>query len=147
MSIRPVWDSNEHQTSLGQLGEEPELSNSTSEACEAFICTAYSKAKQTGTKVNDQCQIRVALSKGTQKWKSPRQLTATREARKIPGLCMEESSGTTQSLPPAAGHGCKNSGWCPAACAHDQRSRTTGSSGADCHCKKSICHRADCPTT
>ena len=33
--------SKEHQTSLGQLGQEPELSNSNSEAYEGFILAVY----------------------------------------------------------------------------------------------------------
>ena len=38
---------------LGQLGEEPKLSNSPSEARDIFISGVYSTAKGAGRKVND----------------------------------------------------------------------------------------------
>ena len=41
------------QSSIGQLGEEIELSNHTLEACDAFICAVYTALKVVGTKMND----------------------------------------------------------------------------------------------
>ena len=86
----------EHQNSLGQFGEETELSNSTLEACEALIVTVYSKAEGTGRKL-DNVRYCLFCQKGQrygQYLPYPIQLTATREARKLPGICMEESTGT-----------------------------------------------------
>ena len=48
-----LYASKEHHTSLEQLGDETELSNHTSEACEAFACAVYTAVKAAGTKVND----------------------------------------------------------------------------------------------
>ena len=44
---------NQYQSSLGQLGDETEPSNHTSEACEAFACAVYTAVTVAGTKVND----------------------------------------------------------------------------------------------
>ena len=51
--LNVLFASEEHQSSLGQLGDDIELSNHTSEACEAFICAVYTAVKVAGTKVND----------------------------------------------------------------------------------------------
>ena len=48
-----LYASKEQQSSLGQHGDETELSNHTSEACEAFACAVYTAVTVAGTKVND----------------------------------------------------------------------------------------------
>ena len=64
--IKVLYESKEHQCSIIQLGEETELSNHTSEACESFI-SVYTAVKAAGSKVNDvgrQCPVLDVLSKG-----------------------------------------------------------------------------------
>ena len=56
---------------------------------------------------------------------------ATHDA-KLLGLCMEESTGTYTESATSSWTWQESSGWCPAACAHNQRSSTTGSFGAEC---------------
>ena len=50
---RQEKESQYHQTSLGELGEEPELTHITLETCETFTCAVYSTIKGAGRKVND----------------------------------------------------------------------------------------------
>ena len=62
-----LYECKQHQCSIIQLGEETELSNHTSEACESFISAVYTAVKAAGTKVNDvgrQCPVLDVLSKG-----------------------------------------------------------------------------------
>ena len=51
--LNVLYANKEHHSSIGQLGEETELSNHTSEACETFICAVHTYVKVAGTKVND----------------------------------------------------------------------------------------------
>ena len=51
--LKVLYASEEHHTSLGQLGHETELNNHTSEACEAFVCAVYTAKTVAGTKVNE----------------------------------------------------------------------------------------------
>ena len=51
--LKVLYASKEHQSSLGQLGDETELSNHTSEACKAFACAVYTVVTVARTQVND----------------------------------------------------------------------------------------------
>ena len=51
--LKVLYASKELHTSLGQLGDETEPSNQTSEAYEAFVCAVCTAVTVAGTKVND----------------------------------------------------------------------------------------------
>ena len=127
--LKVLYASKEHHTSLGQLGDETELNNQTSEANEAFACAVYTE----GTKVNDVlywmfCQnghgnenlrptsdtLQQNMTRGNYQacmWKKA--LEATQNLRSVTKWIWLENTGS-------------------AARAHDERTSTTGSSGGDC---------------
>ena len=142
-----LLDSKEHQTSLGQLGEEPELSNSTSEACEAFICAMYSTTKGAGRKVNN-VRYWQFCQKGQRNENLPPTFDSLQQHMKrgnYQAYVWKRALEPTQSLPPAAGHGWKiqDGALQPVLMTKDPAPRGLPELTV-CHCKKSLCRRADC---
>lgn len=142
-----LLQSEEYQCSLGQLGEEPELSSSTSEACEVFVCSVYTTAKKAGRKVND---IRYWLfcQKGQKNESLPPtsdSLVQHMKRANYQSHVWKKALEAIQNLPPPAGHGwiVEGNALQPVLMTKDPAPRGLLELTV-CHCRKSACRRADC---
>ena len=145
--LNVLYASNEHQSSLGHLGEETELSNHTSEACEAFICAVYTAVKAAGTKVND-VRYWMFCQKGQRNENLPPTSDSLQQHMKrgnYQAYMWKKALEATQNLPSPNGLGWEilDDALQPVLMTKEPAPRGLPELTV-CHCKKSECRRADC---
>ena len=93
--LNVLYASKDHQSSLRRLIEETELSNHTSEACEALICAVCTAVTVAGTKVND-VHYWMFCQKGQRNENLPSTSDSLQQHMKLGNsrlVCVEESAG------------------------------------------------------
>lgn len=137
----------ENQSRLRLLGEDAEVNNSISEACEAFISSLYSPSSGAG-KTTDEVRYWLFCQKGQRNERLPPTsdslLQHTKRAN-YQAYVWKRALEPVQNLPPADQHGWEVKDSCL------QPILMTKPPGPEClleltvcHCKKSACRRASC---